>query len=103
MNVNEEFQELGSKCEVTEPPPPIPPKRTGMICSGKIFSSTKPKGIRPPPPLPAVEALPSLPPKTKLALIIAKSLMQNVIIYASWFIGLYRAEVPDVPTRPPKP
>ena len=74
MNVNEEFQELGSKCEVTEPPPPIPPKRMGMIYSGKIFdSSTKPKGIRPPPPLPAVEALPSLPPKTKLALIIAKS------------------------------
>ena len=73
MNMNEVSQELGSTSEVTEPPPPIPPKRMGMSCNGKIFenhdSSTRPKGMRPPPPLPAVEALPSLPPKTKLALL----------------------------------
>ena len=91
MNVDETSQKI-ARPDATESPPPIPPKMVDTNCNGRDFdhcdndSSTKPKIMRLPPPLPLVEASPSLPPKPKLVLIEAEShiLICNIMV----FVGL---------------
>jgi hypothetical protein len=74
LNTNEE--ELETKFEDSELPPPIPPKRLevnycnserGYDHSNGTGTAHEPKLFRPPPPLPPAiaEVLPILPPKTK--------------------------------------
>ena len=65
-------EELETKFEDSELPPPIPPKRLDVnhfnSRRGYDHSSCtahEPKVSRPPPPLPLVDHLPMLPPKTK--------------------------------------
>ena len=60
-------EELETKFEDGELPPPIPPKRLEVNYSYDHSSCTayEPKVFRPPPPSLQAEVLPILPPKTK--------------------------------------